>query len=160
MIETLFGTLLGGAFRLAPEVLKWLDRDKDRKHELAMFDRQLELDKLRSQSELDQINAQASAAFNVADIQALMEVSKSQSQLTGIRVVDAINSLVRPFLTFWHAVVLYTLILSCKFWYLTSTQGVSAVSAVVSLGQDHSAIVAAIMSFWFMDRSIVKGFMK
>lgn len=26
MIETLLGGLLGGAFRLAPEVLKWLDR--------------------------------------------------------------------------------------------------------------------------------------
>ena len=28
MIETLLGGLLGGAFRLAPEVLKWLDRDR------------------------------------------------------------------------------------------------------------------------------------
>lgn len=26
MIETLLGGLLGGAFRLAPEILKWLDR--------------------------------------------------------------------------------------------------------------------------------------
>ena len=28
MIETLLGGLLGGAFRLAPEILKWLDRDR------------------------------------------------------------------------------------------------------------------------------------
>lgn len=160
MIETLLGTVLGGAFRLAPEVLKWMDKDKDRQHELAMFDRQLELDKMRSEAELDKINAQAAAAFSVADIQALMEVSKAQAQPTGNKRVDALNALVRPLLTFWHAVILYTAILWCKFMYLTTTEGVSAVDAVVSLGQDHSAIVAAIMSFWFMDRSLVKGPLK
>ena len=37
MIETLLGGLLGGAFRLAPEVLKWLDRKGERGHELAML---------------------------------------------------------------------------------------------------------------------------
>ena len=36
MIETLLGGLLGGAFRLAPELLKWLDRKGERGHELAM----------------------------------------------------------------------------------------------------------------------------
>ena len=39
MIETLLGGLLGGAFRLAPEVLKWLDRKGERSHELAMQDK-------------------------------------------------------------------------------------------------------------------------
>ncbi len=38
MIETLLGGLLGGAFRLAPEILKWLDRKGERGHELAMQD--------------------------------------------------------------------------------------------------------------------------
>ena len=36
MIETLLGGLLGGTFRLAPEILKWLDRKGERGHELAM----------------------------------------------------------------------------------------------------------------------------
>ena len=36
MIETLLGGLLGGAFRLAPEILKWLDRNGERSHELSM----------------------------------------------------------------------------------------------------------------------------
>ena len=39
MIETLLGGLLGGAFRLAPEILKWLDRKGERGHELAMQDK-------------------------------------------------------------------------------------------------------------------------
>jgi hypothetical protein len=44
MIETLLGGLLGGAFRLAPEILKWLDRQGERGHELAMQDKALEFD--------------------------------------------------------------------------------------------------------------------
>ncbi len=47
MIETLLGGLLGGVFRLAPEILKWLDRQGERGHELAMQDKALEFEKLR-----------------------------------------------------------------------------------------------------------------
>ncbi len=42
MIETLLGGLLGGAFCLAPELLKWLDRKGERGHELSMQDKALE----------------------------------------------------------------------------------------------------------------------
>ena len=43
----IFGSLLGGIFRLAPEVLKFMDKGNERKHELAMFERQCELEKQR-----------------------------------------------------------------------------------------------------------------
>ena len=36
------GSVLGGLFRLAPEVMKWLDKKSERDHELAMFDRHQE----------------------------------------------------------------------------------------------------------------------
>ena len=48
MIETLLGGLLGGAFRLAPEILKWMDRKSERGHELAMQDKALEFEKNRA----------------------------------------------------------------------------------------------------------------
>ena len=44
MIETLLGGLLGGTFRLAPEILKWIDRKGERGHELAMQDKALEFE--------------------------------------------------------------------------------------------------------------------
>jgi len=47
MIETLLSCLPGGAFRLAPEFLKWLDRKGKRGHELAMQDKALEFEKVR-----------------------------------------------------------------------------------------------------------------
>lgn len=58
MIETLLGGLLGGVFRLAPEILKWLDRQGERGHELAMQDKALEFEKLQAGSSLDGVQAQ------------------------------------------------------------------------------------------------------
>ena len=57
MIETLLGGLLGGAFRLAPEILKWLDRKGERGHELAMQDKALEFEKLRGARSRDAMAA-------------------------------------------------------------------------------------------------------
>lgn len=61
MIETLLGGLLGGAFRLAPELLKWLDRQGERGHELAMQDKALEFEKLRGAQRMAEIGAGADA---------------------------------------------------------------------------------------------------
>ena len=55
MIETLLGGLLGGLFRLAPEVLKWIDRAGERRHELAMQDKALEFEKLRGAQRMAEI---------------------------------------------------------------------------------------------------------
>lgn len=153
-IGALAGTILGGAFRLAPEVMKWFERKDERKHELAMFDKQLELDKLRSQAELDQINAQASASMSLAEVQAMTEAIKAQSVVTGNRFVDGLNSLVRPLITYWWVIVLYTGFLVAKF-SLAVQSGEGYIAAAMSVwGQDEKAIVASIVSFWFVDRSL------
>ena len=71
MIETLLGGLLGGAFRLAPEILKWLDRKGERSHELSMQDKALEFEKLRGAQRMGEIGASADAAWNTGAIDAL-----------------------------------------------------------------------------------------
>ena len=65
MIETLLGGLLGGVFRLAPEVLKWFDRKAERDHELAMQDKALDFEKLRGAQRMEQLGAESDAAWNV-----------------------------------------------------------------------------------------------
>ncbi len=67
MIETLLGGLLGGAFRLAPEILKWLDRRGKRGHELAMQDKVLEFEELRGAQRMSEIGAGAEAAWDDRD---------------------------------------------------------------------------------------------
>ena len=52
------GSLLGGVFRLIPEVLKSFDKKNERTHELAMFDKQCDLEKTRGAQKLQEIGAE------------------------------------------------------------------------------------------------------
>lgn len=158
MIETVLGGIVGGAFRMAPEVLKWLDRKSERAHELAMFDKQLEADKLKAASARDLAQMQADSSIGLAELQAIIEATKAQAVQTGIKWVDAISSLMRPVLTFYWCVVLYTLALACQFLVLVD-QGQAATQAILSLwGQEEKTMVASMLSFWFVDRAVRKGF--
>lgn len=86
MIETLLGGLLGGAFRLAPEILKWLDRQGERGHELAMQDKALEFEKLRGAQRMAEIGAASDAAWNVGAVEALRDAVAAQGQKSGADV--------------------------------------------------------------------------
>jgi hypothetical protein len=101
MIETLLGGLLGGAFRLAPEILKWLDRKGERSHELAMQDKALEFEKLRGAQRMAEIGAGADAAWNVGAIETLREAVAAQGQRSRVRWADALSVSVRPVITYW-----------------------------------------------------------
>ena len=156
MIETLVGTLLGGLFRLAPEVLKWFDRANERKHELAMFDKQLEADKLKATAAETLAKIEADRGMGIAEINALIEATKAQATRTGIRFVDGINALMRPTITFWWVIVLYTAALVAQYVVLVDG-GAGHIAAILKLwGPDEKAIVASIIAFWFVDRSLRK----
>lgn len=160
MIESLIGSLFGGIFRMAPEVLKWLDRKDERKHELSMFDKQLEADKLKGDQSLAQINAQADATIGAAEVQAVIEATKAQAMRSGVKWVDAVNSLMRPLITFWWVIVLYTAALVAQYVSLLAVHQDYMVTLLKLWGPDEKAIVASIISFWFVDRSLRKGFGK
>jgi squalene cyclase len=156
MIETLFGTLLGGVFRMAPEVLKWLDQKDERKHELAMLDKQIDADRLKLEAGQKLADTQAEERITLADLQAMIEATKAQAVQTGVKWVDALSSLMRPTITFWWVIVLYTGALVAQFLVLVQ-QGDSGVQAILHLwGPDERAIVASIVAFWFVDRSLRK----
>ncbi|NDF99115.1 MAG: hypothetical protein EB101_09365, partial [Chitinophagia bacterium] len=50
----LFGSLIGGLFRLAPEILKFLDKKNERAHELNMFQLQTDLEKMRGEFRVEE----------------------------------------------------------------------------------------------------------
>lgn len=156
MFLTLLGSLFGGLFRLAPELMKWLDKKDERAHELAMFDKQLEADKLRSEQKINEIEAQGQVTLDAAGLAALQEAIKAQGQLTGVKWVDACSSIMRPLITFWWVIVLSTLAEICMFYQLVHA-GVPAVDSVLKLwGPEEKATVAGIINFWFLDRVIRK----
>ena len=157
MIETLLGSLFGGLFRMMPEVLKWLDRKDERAHELSMFDKQLEADKLKADSAQQLLITQTNGTTSVAEIQAMIEATKSQSTLVGVKWVDAVSSLMRPTITFWWVIVMYSVALYAQYTVLIMN-GAANTAAILQLwGTDEKMIVASIISFWFVDRSLRRG---
>lgn len=156
MIETLIGTLFGGLFRIAPEVLKWFDRKDERRHELAMLGRQIEADRLRAEQALAQTQAQADASISVAEIQAVIEATRAQAAQSGIRWVDALNSLVRPLLAFQWLILLWPAVVIAGFWLAVRMGADPLVALRGSFGADEKALAASVASFWLVDRSLRK----
>jgi hypothetical protein len=151
MIETLLGGLLGGAFRLAPEILKWLDRKGERGHELAMQDKALEFEKIRGAQRMSEIGAGADAAWNVGAIETLREAVRSQGEKTGVRWADALSSSVRPVITYWF------MALYCATKTATVAAAVTGgagwgVAILYAWTEADQALWAGVLNFWFLGR--------
>lgn len=151
MIETLLGGLLGGAFRLAPEILKWLDRKGERGHELAMQDKALEFEKIRGAQRMSEIGASANAAWNVGAIETLREAVRSQGEKTGVRWADALSSSVRPVITYWF------MALYCAAKTATVAAAVTGgagwgVAILYAWTEADQALWAGVLNFWFLGR--------
>ena len=151
MIETLLGGLLGGVFRLAPEVLKWFDRKSDRGHELAMQDKALEFDRIRGAQKMAEIGAAADAAWNTGAIEALRDAVRTQGEKTGVRWADALSISVRPVITYWF-MALYCAAKTAAFvGALTAGVGWSA-AVLQAWTEADQALWAGVLNFWFLGR--------
>lgn len=146
MIETLLGGLFGGLFRLAPEVLNFFDKDNERKHELAMQDKQLEFEKLRGTNALA---LQQEVSYGLG-LDALSKAVESQGKPTGIKWVDALTASVRPVLTYWFMAI-YMLVKSTFIYMAVQDSGwVEAMNGAWT--SDDMAIFSGIITFWFLSR--------
>ncbi|MBC6958735.1 MAG: hypothetical protein DWB43_04250 [Lautropia sp.] len=151
MIETLLGGLLGGAFRLAPEILKWLDRKGERGHELAMQDKALEFERLRGAQRMAEIGAAGEAAWNSGAIEALREAVAAQGQRSGVRGADALSTSVRPVITYWF-MALYCAAKTATFMAALNA-GAGWGEAVLHAWTDaDQALWAGVLNFWFLGR--------
>jgi hypothetical protein len=151
MIETLLGGLLGGVFRLAPEVLRWFDRKAERDHELAMQDKALEFEKLRGAQRMAEIGAAADAAWNTGAIDALKEAVAAQGHQSGVRWADALSVSVRPVITYWF-MGLYCAAKTAAF-AAAMTAGAGWGEAILHAWTDaDQALWAGVLNFWFLGR--------
>ena len=151
MIETLLGGLLGGAFRLAPEILKWLDRKGERGHELAMQDKAIEFEKLRGAQRMAEIGAAADAAWNTGAIDALKEAVAAQGHRSGVRWADALSASVRPVITYWF-MGLYCAAKTAAF-AAAVTAGAGWGEAILhAWSEADQALWAGVLNFWLLGR--------
>lgn len=156
MIETLLGTLFGGAFRLAPEVFKFFDRKDERKHELAMLDKNLEADKLKAEHGETIARIESDRAIGVAELSGLIEATKAQAVQTGIRWVDGLNALIRPLLALQWLIFLWPACIMAGFALAVQAGTDPLVALRAAFGIDEKAMAASVASFWLMDRSLRK----
>ena len=117
MFEVL-GLIFGGIFRLAPEMMKFLDKKDERKHELALLDKNMEADRLRGEMQIRQIEAEADVVLGKAEIDAIIAATQAQGQKSGVRWIDGFNALLRPLIAFWWVIVLYSGSLCVQFYAL------------------------------------------
>jgi len=152
---TLFGGGLGGLLRFVPEILKLFTDQRDRDHEYRMTQLQLQIDKARADQAIDLVHAQGAMAAQAGELAAFAEAIKSQGQMTGVPWIDALNQSVRPVITYWWMALFTvyktaTIVAACLAW--TSLDDFIAKLWTV---QD-AGILAMILGFWFVDRSIRK----
>jgi hypothetical protein len=156
MIETLLGGLLGGAFRLAPEFLKWLDRKGERGHELAMQDKALEFEKIRGAQRMAEIGASADAAWNTGAIEALRDAVRTQGEKTGLWWADALSSSVRPIITYW-LMALYCAAKTVAFIAALNAGAGWNVAVLAAWSEADQALWAGVLNFWFLGRVFDRG---
>lgn len=153
MVETLFGGLLGGVFRLVPEFLKIWDSKDSRKHELAMLDREFEFAKLRSEREMHMVDAEV----NVAHLDALGEALKGQAEMAkaGGKLAAFLSALVRPLVTYWF-VVLYSAVKIAMMLVAYEQSADWKAVLIESWNPEDMGIFTGIIAFWFVSRSFEK----
>ena len=145
------GSLFGGLFRLAPEVLKFFDKQNDRKHELAMMDKQLDYEKLKAEFKVEEKYVD----FSVHQLDAMQEAFKEQAATatSSYKWVSALSALVRPMVTY----VLFGLYVCFKItmmYYAVQTDIPWNAVMQQAWNQDDFAMLNAILMFWFVGRTI------
>jgi len=151
----ILGSIFGGLFRMAPEVLKYFDKKNERLHELNMFARQCELETLRGQQKLAEIGAQREAAIDVGVMDAFQ--SAIEQQATMVKAAGgwaaSLSASVRPVVTYWILLV-WSFV---HFWYAWTgfRTGLDPTEVFkLFMSPDFSALLAGTINYWFLDRTL------
>lgn len=149
----ILGSVLGGLFRLAPEILKQFDRVNERGHELKMFTVQTDLERQRGTQRLEEKYVD----YSTEQLNAIQEAFREQSQTAtkSYMWVAALSALVRPLVTyvlFGMYVLTKVVIIS---YALTHSADWSLVLQANWTTEDF-AMLNMILTFWFVGRTIEK----
>ena len=153
----IFGSLLGGLFRLAPEVLKFLDKKNERGHELEMFDRQCQLESQRGQQRMDEIGARHEATIDAGVINAFNAAIESQTEMVKAAggFAASLSASVRPVVTYWILFIWS----GVHLWmaYSSWRTGMEPTEVFkLMMSADFSALVSGTLNYWFLDRTLSK----
>lgn len=149
----ILGSVTGALARLAPEVLKQLDRANERKHEIAMSEQQYKFTQLQGSQAKDQAQIQADSNSLVAGINAIKAAYENMK--TGFKFADSMSALIRPWVTisvggFWAATKIAAFV-------ALAHGGIDWTTAMAtSWTEADMAIFSGILNFWFLGRVFEK----
>ena len=83
-VEALIGSLIGGILRMAPEVLSFMDKKNERKHELALGDQQYRVAELQFSTQRNIKELDLEQSQFVSAMEALKEGIAAQANLRGL----------------------------------------------------------------------------
>ena len=151
------GSVLGGVFRLAPEVLKYFDKKNERLHELSMFSRQCELEQLRGAQKLAEIGAVREAAVDVGVMDAFNAAINQQAEMVKAAGgwAASLSASVRPVMTYYLLVLYGTAKTAAMVLAYYHGQSLTEVLAK-SWGSDDMALLTGVINYWMIDRSLAK----
>ena len=142
---TLLGSLLGFVTSAFPDLLSLFRDWQDRKHELAILDRQMEQMTLGHRQRLEEIEVQA----DIAESKALYRHDKA----VGVAWVDALRASVRPVITYAFF-LLFASVKGSALYVLIAVEGLLLTEALPRIWDPETpALFAAVMSFWFGNRA-------
>ena len=145
----LIGALIGGAFRLAPELLKILDRKFEREHELKKLDVEVSIAKMQAEFALQQGHQR----LQEHELDAIGEAFKQQaeSDSKAWKWVASLSALVRPAVTYWF--VFFYSVVKAAGLYLAFLQDGSWTAVLLSGWTDYDeGMLSLILTFWFVGR--------
>jgi len=149
----LLGSIFGGLFRLAPEILKYLDKKNERNHELNMFQLQTDLEKVKGQFRMEEKYVD----YSVQQLDTIKSAFQEQAQTAkeAGKVVAAISALVRPGIT-WSLFFMYAAVKASTMVLAFQTQAPWHEVILKCWDEDDFALFNMCVSFWFVGRSIEK----
>jgi hypothetical protein len=133
---------------MIPEVLKFMDRNNERGHELQMQAASLEADKAKYSAQLGMAELQAQSAEYTTAVGALQDALKGQFQITGNKWIDGMNMSVRPVITY----AFFSLYAGVKLELLYNGTTLAQAWSETDMG-----LFSGILGFYFMGRIFDKN---
>ena len=149
----LLGSIFGGLFRLAPELLKFLDKKNERAHELNMFQLQTDLEKMRGEFKMEEKYVD----YSIQQMDTIKEAFKEQAATAKEAgwFASFITAVTRPGLT-WIAFAVYVAVKAAGLTIAFQTNANWAEVLTKSYDEDDFAMLNMMLTFWFVGRSIEK----
>ena len=149
----LLGSIFGGLFRLAPEVLKFLDKKNERAHELNMFQLQTDLEKLRGEFRVEEKYVDYSIQ-QMDTIKATFQEQAETAKAAGW-FVSAISALVRPGIT-WALFFMYAAVKAAALVIAFETGAVWTEVVTKVWDEDDFGVFTMCLTFYFVSRPLEK----